>query len=381
VVNNLFINQNWVGEDTNVVSIQYPLPELQGTIDIDTLNALKHVAVQQKYYLGDSSHYVPLLSPRNMKVFVWNNVNYYDPLLINGYYKSSIYMDPTLGTPPSYLTWAGLGSGPWNIENIPGIWMNPRTQSLFSKFSPAYGYGFIEDNTITVDPHTYTSGISDASVVDEMAEWNQNQWGDPRFPNPPDIIHSKYIFGDYDPTTIPGILNGVKTENSGTGITKFTDLKENFSQNTLISRIDSLPVGSLIWDDAKLAAYNSNTEWAKVRRAYILAGGRMPVNGIKTLNVLPYTYFLSQNYPNPFNPSTVISWQLAKNSFVTLKVYDVLGREVKSLLNEQQGAGNHSVIFNARGLTSGIYFYRITCLPDRQADGEFTDIKKSILLK
>jgi glycerophosphoryl diester phosphodiesterase len=83
---------------------------------------------------------------------------------------------------------------------------------------------------------------------------------------------------------------------------------------------------------------------------------------------------LNQNYPNPFNPSTVISWQLTASSFVTLKVFDVLGREVSTLINQYQTAGDHSVSFNAGTLASGLYFYKLEA-------GSFQTIKKMILLK
>ncbi|MEX0721893.1 MAG: alpha-amylase family glycosyl hydrolase [Balneolaceae bacterium] len=74
---------------------------------------------------------------------------------------------------------------------------------------------------------------------------------------------------------------------------------------------------------------------------------------------VPAAFRLEQNYPNPFNPSTVISYQLAVNSKVTLKVYDMLGREVATLVNGQLKAGNHSVKFDAQNLASGIYIYRL----------------------
>ncbi len=76
-------------------------------------------------------------------------------------------------------------------------------------------------------------------------------------------------------------------------------------------------------------------------------------------NNLPKAYKLSQNYPNPFNPSTVINFELPKASYVTLKVYDILGREVAILKNETMKAGKHNAVFNAAGLPSGIYIYRL----------------------
>ena len=72
-----------------------------------------------------------------------------------------------------------------------------------------------------------------------------------------------------------------------------------------------------------------------------------------------FEFGLDQNYPNPFNPSTVISWQSPVDDYVTLKVFDVLGREVATLVDEYREAGNHSVEFNASNLSSGIYLYTI----------------------
>jgi hypothetical protein len=72
--------------------------------------------------------------------------------------------------------------------------------------------------------------------------------------------------------------------------------------------------------------------------------------------VRPSSFVLEQNYPNPFNPSTTISYELSANSYVTLKVYDALGREVKTLLHEREAAGSHSIVFNAGSLPSGVYF-------------------------
>lgn len=86
------------------------------------------------------------------------------------------------------------------------------------------------------------------------------------------------------------------------------------------------------------------------------------------------TFELSQNYPNPFNPETIISYKLPVNSFVTLKVYDVLGKEVTTLVNEMKGAGNYVVKFNAFKLSSGIYLYKLQL-------GNIVQTRKMILTK
>ncbi|MFH1196686.1 MAG: amidohydrolase family protein [bacterium] len=87
-----------------------------------------------------------------------------------------------------------------------------------------------------------------------------------------------------------------------------------------------------------------------------------------------HSFHLFQNYPNPFNPTTVFSYQLPVISQVSLKIYDVLGREIKTLVNESQSAGMQSIKFDASELPSGIYFYKLT-------SGDYSAIKKMMLLK
>ncbi len=110
---------------------------------------------------------------------------------------------------------------------------------------------------------------------------------------------------------------------------------------------------------------------------YNTTDGGGKISGISTA----YTgnkdsYFLSQNYPNPFNPSTVIRYQLSVAGFTTLKVFDLLGKEVASLVNEKQNAGSYAVDFNSSefNLTSGIYFYTLNA-------GEFKETRKMVLVK
>jgi hypothetical protein len=91
-------------------------------------------------------------------------------------------------------------------------------------------------------------------------------------------------------------------------------------------------------------------------------------------NSAPKTYSLKQNYPNPFNPVTVISYQIPTNEFITVKIFDVLGREIVTLVNKEMKAGNYSVDWNANNVPSGMYFYRLT-------SGKFSETKKMILMK
>jgi hypothetical protein len=98
------------------------------------------------------------------------------------------------------------------------------------------------------------------------------------------------------------------------------------------------------------------------------------VVGVEEEEIIPTEFALEQNYPNPFNPSTVISWQTPVGSQQTIKVFDVLGNEVSTLVDEYRPAGKYEVEFNAATLTSGVYFYQLKA-------GDFKSVKKMILLK
>jgi hypothetical protein len=89
---------------------------------------------------------------------------------------------------------------------------------------------------------------------------------------------------------------------------------------------------------------------------------------------LPDMYTLKQNYPNPFNPSTTITFSIGTYSYISLRVYDVLGREVATIVSEKLPAGNYSRQWNAAKMPSGIYFYRLQA-------GSFTETKKLVLLR
>ena len=89
---------------------------------------------------------------------------------------------------------------------------------------------------------------------------------------------------------------------------------------------------------------------------------------------IPETFVLLQNYPNPFNPTTTIIYEIPKSSFVTLKVYNIAGQMITTLIDGQKSAGRYAVKWNAAKVSSGVYIYRITA-------GNFSDVKKSIVLK
>jgi hypothetical protein len=99
------------------------------------------------------------------------------------------------------------------------------------------------------------------------------------------------------------------------------------------------------------------------------------VTGIdKNSDEIPYNFALMQNYPNPFNPSTNLSFVIGNSSFISLKVYDILGNEVATLVNEEKPAGSYEISFDASNLAGGVYFYRLTA-------GNYSDVKKMMVMK
>jgi hypothetical protein len=99
------------------------------------------------------------------------------------------------------------------------------------------------------------------------------------------------------------------------------------------------------------------------------------VSGVDPISpIIPDRFRLYQNYPNPFNPVTTIRFDLAKNSNVKIRIYDILGREVRTLVNEFKPAGTYELKFDASSIASGTYFYKIEA-------SDFVDIKKMVLVK
>jgi Secretion system C-terminal sorting domain len=135
--------------------------------------------------------------------------------------------------------------------------------------------------------------------------------------------------------------------------------------------------------DAAISAYDVSTHvvWTDTRHGstnheiYYKQNPTGNISGIENISLdFPEGFMLDQNYPNPFNPSTSIKYQVSSNTQVSLKVYDVLGNEVAILVNEEKPAGSYEVDFNAVGLSSGIYFYKLQ-------SASFVETKKMTLLK
>jgi len=147
-----------------------------------------------------------------------------------------------------------------------------------------------------------------------------------------------------------------------------TNLGLSWLQQT--TRINGLIYRSIYFTD-------SLTGWCVGDSGRILktTTGGILTNFTNTNSEIPTEYKLNQNYPNPFNPKTIINFELGITNYVSLKVYDVLGNEVATLVNEKRSAGSYSAQFDGSNIPSGIYFYRL------EVDGNMIDTKRMVLLK
>jgi hypothetical protein len=208
----------------------------------------------------------------------------------------------------------------------------------------------------------------------------------------PGGLHSRYETGMVDRYEAQIVYSGDSVQ--------FVQNIPDFVFSTIYSNY--IYVDSVINADAKAKAVNSDTRsdayyqalWGYtgsftiklfksasyklaclIYTAWVNAGSPLPsatdINSMKSGKMI---FQLMQNYPNPFNPSTKIQYAISSRQLVILKVYDMLGREVATLVNENQKAGNYEVEFNGSNLASGIYFYRLK-------DGNYISTKKLVLLK
>ncbi|MDR9415870.1 MAG: T9SS type A sorting domain-containing protein [Gracilimonas sp.] len=198
------------------------------------------------------------------------------------------------------------------------------------------------------------------------------------------------LIGDYNDTVNGSITDGEESpyknfvdDEEYTVITQSLE-EQGFASQSIGSFIDHITMTSELTDEYiagterventnYIGSYLSSTSdhypvWTRFQFEMVVSNEGQEEN--------PVSFSLAQNYPNPFNPSTVINYQLAENSTVTLEVFDMLGREVATLVNsERMTAGNHQVSFDAGNLSSGLYLYRLSTLEGQQIT------KKMMLLK
>ncbi len=209
----------------------------------------------------------------------------------------------------------------------------------------------------------------------------------------PDLVNPKpYVYEQPYPNWITYDLRSQNIDASSSFVVafpvkgKYTGATGAYNNVMITSKITNSPYHSYTYLVAKDASSGS-AGWYFVSdsdtsialyliRAYVSNG----VTGVnESVELLPTSYKLDQNYPNPFNPSTVIRYELPKMGNVQIKIYDALGQEVRSLIDEEQNTGTHNVLWDGANnygqrVSSGIYFYRIVA-------GDFVQTKKMIMMK
>ena len=316
VTNSVFVNNHFSGERYSDRLGQDPDLYLYGAVlDIDTVNVQNGVAAPD--YNG--------VKEEDRVVIFYNNSNYTDPMFQDFY---DTYNDTVSGL-------RGL------IQAEP--MMNDRTLDMFN-WHPLMRMDNVYDDT---DPGFVIPATNKDSIM-------------------------AFLYNRYVPTSQGGGANVFWGYNADSTLLGIWPLNENlaYTNSTLLTAgMSGYPLGDLYhWFPDKYTAWKAQETQ---ENAYI--------NGLATdvkggVGNVPVKYALEQNYPNPFNPTTNITYSIAKSGFTTLKVYNVLGQEVKTLFAGYQSAGTHNVDFNAGNLASGIYLYRLE-------SGNTTLVKKMVLMK
>ena len=221
---------------------------------------------------------------------------------------------------------------------------------------------------------TWTSGATTGNLNTFSVHYNSTSNG-----LAGGVTMSKSVDGGttYTAATIPGTtgsLNGLEGKGDDWwAIRTGADVYRSTNQGSTWTTATTVTGAAFNDIDLTDGAGGCPTGWA-VGTGTITKMTGSPTGIISYSGEVPSTYLLKQNFPNPFNPTTNINFSIPKSGFVTLKVYNMAGMEVATLLNENKTAGNYIVGFNAANLPSGAYFYRIET-------GNYTDTKKMLLIK
>ena len=246
--------------------------------------------------------------------------------------NGGVYLSTNNGT-----NWTGVNSGLPGPNRISGFYL---------------GVG-----ALVVSPNGKGGTDLFAGTLDSVYRSTDNgsSWSNVSFGLPKDLLFSLFVNGT---DLFAGTFSGVYLS---------TDYGTNWIQANSGLTGDPIVSFAVIGNNLYAGTSDGNGLWIRPLSQMITS-----VNQVSSR--LPTNFSLQQNYPNPFNPTTTINYSVPKSGLVTIKVYDILGRELANLVSEQKNAGSYSVQFNAAKLASGVYFYRMQA-------GDFVDIKKLLLLK
>ncbi len=228
--------------------------------------------------------------------------------------------------------------------------------------------------------HEVTAGMHSFSMVNQEGEDNVEACSDCHGNVGESFDEKKYYIDGNADHDGDGVEEGLQHEVEGLLDTLYSVLPQDDEGDFLVDSTTSFDVGAAMYnynmveEDRSLGIHNPAFTVSILQLSIDKARG--VASAIENLDegVAPHSYKLSQNYPNPFNPVTLIEFSIKEAGNVKLVIYDILGREVSILVNEEMAAGSYQAQFDGANLASGIYFYRIE-------SGKFTALKKMMLLK
>jgi len=288
---------------------------------------------------------------------IWTSTQYDGVYMYNGndwtHYNSSdgLYNNYThvIKNGPDGKIWVGTNSGLNYYES--GNWAGYNTNDGLS-------------GSTIMDIDFYNNVIAVGTNGGGISIWNGSSWDGYTTANS-DIAGDYVTAVKYDPN---GVL-WIGTQNSG--ICRF------HNGNWTTYNKDNSPIGTNYIKDIDIDSGNNKligTSYFNSRTGGLVIYNENQITGLQDIEEYPSDFRLSQNYPNPFNPSTTIRFSIPEASNVSLKVFNLLGQEIKTLVNGQLSAGSYNVNFDGDDLSSGIYFYRIVA-------ENFSATKKLMLVK
>ena len=271
-----------------------------------------------------------------------------------GFYadKNLTYWDPSLSDIVTTLNAKPTdGSTQWVSQMIT---MNARTAKLFANKTqypkltngkwitklPAFKKTDVLFTTQLATVKAYAIAAVDTSYGTPLKSWRQAN----------NAEGTNYVFADWP---IPIDLS-------------YTDA------DLLTAGLGGFPVGDLGWFPTQYASWKAQEVAELIHLDNVLTG--KVVVSVNNAPQVPQAFQLQQNYPNPFNPTTTINYDIPQRTFVSMKIYDVLGRDAAQLVNEEKQPGRYSVRFDGTTVSSGVYFYSITA-------GSFHCVRKMVLMR
>jgi hypothetical protein len=312
---------------------------------------------------NDGSNWLPANSGLGSSI-VWTLARI-DSYLFAGTYAAGIFVSTTLGD-----NWAPVNTG------LNSIYVNALLANGHDLYAGTWGGGVFRSSDYGAHWTDVNTGLTDRYVWSFTANANGanvfagTDTGGVYVTTNRGASWSPVNNGLSDSTVYVLLTNGSQLYAGtwGTGVFVSTNNGINWASR-------SFGLDSLALYDLSLAVADSNVFVGTSGRG-VWRRSLMDILSVdQTVNpALPTAFSLEQNYPNPFNPTTSIKFQVQSSTLVTLKVFDLLGRQAATLVNEQKSAGKYLVQWNAKNFASGVYFYRLTA-------GSFSATRKLVLLR